>query len=293
LNTGEVELDAEGFWSGFMRLPGVMFRSVPVPMLTVTYLLKVNLSGNIISEFPMNLLRCESLVELRLDRNDFTHIPLELSRNTKLEVLTLYGNPRLAVPSAYVATKGGLYLLEYFRRFSQVFNEGEQGANLDLLNMRLPVVPPEVCAQTQLIRLSLSRNRLSWVPPDVGRLSFLVDLNLSWNYLYSLPDTLGDLDRLEVLNFESNKLYTLPDSMSRLSNLRVLRPNSNRLGDVPSSVLEQGPLKVLQFIGRSKSCRSTGELDLAEFRLTKYPGAHALPELALPSAGMVWGLLGR
>ena len=275
LIAGVVELDAQGFWSGVMRLPGVMFRAMPAPMLTVGYLLKVNLSGNIISEFPMNLLRCMSLVELRLDKNDFTHVPLELSRNTKLKVLTLHGNPRLAVPSAYIATKGSQYLLEYFRRFSEVFADGEEGPCLDLLNMRLPIVPPEVYAQTQLVRLSLSRNRLYLLSPEVGRLSFLMDLDVSWNYLHSLPDNIGELDRLEVINFASNKLYTLPDSMSQLTNLRTLLPNSNRLGNVPASVLEQGPLKVLQFISRSNSCRSTGELDLAGFGLAKYPGVHS------------------
>src|SRR5689334_13431020 len=58
---------------------------------------------------------------------------------------------------------------------------------LDLSEMGLSQLPPEIWQLTHLERLNLSRNELTELPPEIGELTNLQSLDLASNQLTSLP----------------------------------------------------------------------------------------------------------
>jgi Leucine-rich repeat (LRR) protein len=60
-------------------------------------------------------------------------------------------------------------------------------ADLDLSQLGLCALPPEIGQLSNLVGLVLSRNQLSTLPPEIGLLSALAGLYLSGNQLSTLP----------------------------------------------------------------------------------------------------------
>src|SRR5438874_1146323 len=78
--------------------------------------------------------------------------------------------------------------------------KGERhGSRLDLTNLGLIALPPEVGRLTALTGLHLSGNQLTALPPEIGRLTALTELYLHDNPGLGLPvEALGPT-HLEVL----------------------------------------------------------------------------------------------
>ena len=64
---------------------------------------------------------------------------------------------------------------------------GEVGNCLDLSDLGLSKLPPEIGQLTELTSLYLQRNQLSTLPPEIGKLTSLTSLDLDNNHLSALP----------------------------------------------------------------------------------------------------------
>lgn len=91
--------------------------------------------------------------------------------------------------------------------------------------------------------LDLSELELTVLSPEIGQLNNLQGLNLSGNQLTALPAEIGELTNLQWLYLYHNKLTTLPSEIGKLTNLRVLRLWSNDLSKIPPEI---GKLSRLQ-----------------------------------------------
>ncbi len=127
---------------------------------------------------------------------------------------------------------------------------------LDLSEMNLTVLPPEIGKLSQLNMLSLYGNLLTIIPSDIGKLSQLTHLGLSRNRLTTLPSEIGHCSKLTWLHLYKNQLATIPSEIGKLSQLKMLHLEQNRLTSLPPQI---GNLSQLT------------ELYLEENRLTSLP----------------------
>src|SRR5262245_25523974 len=69
--------------------------------------------------------------------------------------------------------------------------------DLDLDDLGLTALPPEVGELTWLKSLSLFNNRLTSLPTEIGHLKSLTSLDVRQNRLTNLPNELRNLSKLE------------------------------------------------------------------------------------------------
>jgi Leucine-rich repeat (LRR) protein len=70
---------------------------------------------------------------------------------------------------------------------------GEAGTTLDLTQLGLVTLPPEIVKLTALTELYLWNNKLRTLPPEISKLSALTCLNLATNQLSALPPEIRKL----------------------------------------------------------------------------------------------------
>jgi hypothetical protein len=117
--------------------------------------------------------------------------------------------------------------------------------SLDLSNLGLIKLPPEIGILVQLEELSLGSNQLSELPAEIGNLVNLHRLDVQANRLTSLPLEIGNLTSLIVLDLAGNELASLLPEIGNLQNLETLWLQLNRLRDLPAEIGKLGNLRRL------------------------------------------------
>ena len=122
----------------------------------------------------------------------------------------------------------------------------ERWTSLDLSDLGLSVLPPEVLDLRDLEQLNLWDNRLTHLPEAIGRLNRLTGLYLGGNQLTELPEAIGALGELTNLDAAGNRLTTVPDSIGRLVRLVSLDVSGNPIRRLPPSVARLTALETLE-----------------------------------------------
>ncbi len=134
-------------------------------------------------------------------------------------------------------TRRDLTVIEGAHEICQWMNQHQETLarieDLDLSNLRLTYLPPEIGLFRGLIRLNLFNNQLTIVPEELGNLNRLRMLNLSNNQLTVIPAILGNLRQLEVLYLHHNKLTVIPVELGNLTALEILFLSYNKLTELP------------------------------------------------------------
>ncbi len=123
---------------------------------------------------------------------------------------------------------------EALKRIEQAARE--KSAALDLSDLALTALPPEIGRLGGLKELHLYRNQLTTLPPEIGRLVGLTVLHLGGNQLTTLPPEIGQLVGLTVLHLGINPLTMLPPEIGRLVGLRSLYLFDNLLTMLPPEI---------------------------------------------------------
>ena len=100
---------------------------------------------------------------------------------------------------------------------------------------------------SQSTHLNLSNLHLSTLPPEIGKLTHLTTLDLSQNNLTSLPSEIGNLSNLTILNLKWNKIHTLPSEIGKLQKLTWLNLTKNRFR-LPDDIYGKLPIELIQYI---------------------------------------------
>jgi internalin A len=161
------------------------------------------------------------------------------------------------------------------------------GKTLDLNNLELTRVPPEIGQLSTLEVLQLFGNQLRELPPEIGQLSALDTLYLIENQLSELPPEIGQLSALSVLQLDDNQLCELPPELGQLSELSVLTLNGNQLSELPPEIGRLSQLQILILEGNR--LRELPE-SLRGFEKLKYLLLHGNEALELPGEvlGPTW-----
>ncbi len=116
---------------------------------------------------------------------------------------------------------------------------------LDLSNLGLASVPPEIRQLERLQQLTLARNRLQQLPAEIWQLHSLSILDLSRNQLPRIAAAIADLSALRRLDVDNNRLKTLPVEFGQLSNLQHLFVGGNPLTTIPPAIFALSGLRTL------------------------------------------------
>jgi internalin A len=99
---------------------------------------------------------------------------------------------------------------EALGRIKACLSQGKKGTSLNLSDLGLTSLPPEIGQLSALTELYLNINQLTSLPPEIGELTALTLLYLSDNQLASLPAEIGQLKNLGQLYLHENPALDLP-----------------------------------------------------------------------------------
>jgi hypothetical protein len=117
--------------------------------------------------------------------------------------------------------------------------------DLDLSEVGLTYLPPEICQLSQLQTLDLDQNQLTSLPAEIGQLPRLQRLYLNQNQLTRLPAEIGQLSQLRWLFLNQNQLASLPAEIGQLSQLLWLDSSQNQLVALPTEIGQLSQLEEL------------------------------------------------
>jgi len=114
----------------------------------------------------------------------------------------------------------------------------------DLINLtglylndnKLTLLPPEIGTLTKLTNLNLENNQLTALPPEIGKFTDLTYLSVSNNQLAALPPEIGALVKLDRLYLINNHITWLPPDIGLLASLKWLRLSKNQLTSLPAEI---------------------------------------------------------
>jgi len=154
---------------------------------------------------------------------------------------------------------------EALRRIEKCFRTGSD--TLDLSELNLKTLPPEVFKLTHLKELNIGLNQLESLPPEIGYLTQLESLNIEDNKIKTLPPEIGNLKGLEFLYLGGNQLEILPIEIGNLTDLRQLSLDNNQFKVFPSVITNLKKLEHL-YIGYNEIQILPPEIwDLTQLRL--------------------------
>ncbi|MDP1608272.1 MAG: leucine-rich repeat domain-containing protein [Chlamydiales bacterium] len=116
---------------------------------------------------------------------------------------------------------------------------------IDLSDLGLTILPPEIKLFTGLEELCLNDNQLEMLPEWISSLTRLKHLSLNRNCFSEFPHPIISLSQLEVLIFKENTLIELPDSIVELRNLRILKLKDNEIATLPECFSDLSSLREL------------------------------------------------
>ncbi len=117
--------------------------------------------------------------------------------------------------------------------------------NLDLVGMRLEIIPKEIGFLTNLKLLDMSSNRIKNIPKEIGFLTNLRLLDMSSNRIKSIPKEIVLLSNLSTLNLQYNKIKIIPPEIGMLHNLKNLFLGVNNIKTLPDEFFN---LENLEFL---------------------------------------------
>ncbi len=130
-------------------------------------------------------------------------------------------------------------------------------SRLDLSDLCLTSLPPEIGQLTALQKLRLGNNALTTLPPEIGQLTALQQLHLGNNpSLTSLPPEIGQLTALQELDLRNSRpsespvgLTCLPPEIGQLTALKELDLRGNSLTRLPTEIGQLTALEELRLDG--------------------------------------------
>lgn len=185
----------------------------------------LNLEGNNLMYIPSRVSKLAGLTDLRLCHNLIMALPNELRALSQLTCLNLGCNVLMGVSNdeynnndrhdITVTQKDGLCVEKGFDSLEELYlynNElivepipidfyKQRGKTLRVLNLsdvNIGLLPPEISYMIKLERLFISNCRLKALPVDLGQLPCLVDLKLNSLEPIIMPDGFMALEELEM-----------------------------------------------------------------------------------------------
>ncbi|MCK0147187.1 hypothetical protein MWU78_16130 [Arenibacter sp. F26102] len=125
---------------------------------------------------------------------------------------------------------------------------------LNLWELNINLLPPEIGHLTQLEMLILTNNNIEVLPPEIGNLTYLKYLDINNNKLSSLPSEIGNLTKLTDLIVMGNYLSSLPSEIENLKQLEVLVIRNNNFNSYPTFLGNLSTLNHINLLNNPALC---------------------------------------
>ena len=125
--------------------------------------------------------------------------------------------------------------------------ENETTLELNLSNLGLTAIPPEITQLTNLQWLGLSHNQLTTIPSILTELPSLRTLWLNSNRLTTIPSEITKLTKLKSLDLYNNQLTIIPPEIAQLTKLRSLALGNNQIAAIPPEIAQLTKLQTFWF----------------------------------------------
>eukprot|EP00775_Hariotina_reticulata_P004492 gene4492-4745_t len=236
----------------FLDLSFNKLAALPSSMGSLGKLTSLNLGFNPLNSFPDAVCSMLELRELNIDNTGVSSFPTGLGELRQLEALQAEGC-HLVAPFAALYSKDPLMLV----KLHDVLNH-----TLDMSDLELEQVPPQILRLSGLTSLNLSKNAIKDLPQELGQLDQLVHVSLRGNPLrqpyLKILDSKGEQGLLRFLSPAANNTaaaMTLPNqglldiegcgfeavpkevwSLPDRTALKALNLINNRLKDLPEEL---------------------------------------------------------
>lgn len=117
---------------------------------------------------------------------------------------------------------------------NKVIKEKAEILNLD--NIELESLPPEIFELKWIKRLTARNNNIRVIPKKIKELHLLREIDLSNNKITFLPKIISELKDLEEINLNDNNIREFPEEITLLSKLSILFISDNLIGKIPNSI---------------------------------------------------------
>jgi len=167
-----------GLWSGF------------------TYVTKLDLNNNTLSELPNTMSALQTLDILFLSENKFETIPSVIGSLNRLRVLSLRGNLLTELWATSLPTSSLVWLI--------------------LTNNKISTIDPNIKEVKLLRKLMLSHNRISSIPVELGECTDLELVRLANNNIEDIPREVLTLSKLAWISISGNPISTSPKEVTKV-----------------------------------------------------------------------------
>lgn len=140
---------------------------------------------------------------------------------------------------------GKRFCLNYSEGFVEICKEHTHNKALNLQNIKLKSINPNIETFEDLKYLYLQKNALGSIPIEITALQKLQILNLQKNNLKTFPKYVLKLPNLHLLNLSQNKIKKIPAAIPQLESLAHLDLSKNKIVDFPEQI---GQLKKLTYL---------------------------------------------
>jgi Leucine-rich repeat (LRR) protein len=116
---------------------------------------------------------------------------------------------------------------------------------LVLTNTQIKELPAEICKLGQLQTLYLTKTQIKELPAEICKLGQLQTLYLSNTQIKELPAAIGNLGQLQRLNLSNTQIKELPAEICKLGQLQTLVLTNTQIKELPAEIGNLGQLQML------------------------------------------------
>ena len=201
---------------------------IPEDIQKLDRLKVLSLAMNRLENLPDSLSTMRTLTELRVNRNMMRDVPNCLKVMDWMKTLKI-GENMFEHITEEMSTKSTATML----RYRDMLEKARVEHIINLSNMAIRSIPPELAAIDVLTDLNISNNQIAVIPDFVGsNFPDLLRFDMSYNRISKLPDSLHALKHLNSLNMDHNQLSEIPDSCSYLVSLQRISASYNHIQDI-------------------------------------------------------------
>ena len=245
---------------------------LPVEILKLKQLKKLDIAHNQIKVLPGQLQELEGLEELILDGNplhtlepaffrlnklkklfarscELESLPSDVQYLKQLQVLALNNNLLKNLPASMERLKWlkELHLNDNaLETLPETMGSLEELVRISLKNNQLKTLPQQL-RWSKIYKLDLENNQLKSLPESIVNCKYLNEIKLRGNHITSLPDSLAQLTTYYFnIDISHNELTKVPDVLGKIKQLRTLNLSHNQLTVLPDELSKAQQLYYLR-----------------------------------------------
>jgi internalin A len=214
-----------------LDLSGNSLTTLPPQIGLLTQLETLIIESCGLTKLPIEIGNLKNLKELVLTANNLIALPSEIGSLVSLEKLDLCFNTEIReLPTEFGKLTNLQELLisdnyfdkSYLDEFLLTITHFSKLKLLEMVNIGITTIPPEIAKLDQLEDLDLHYNQLSDLPNEFAKIISLKNLDICGNYFSKLPECIYELRNLESIYAGENNLEHIDSRISQLKRLRAL-----------------------------------------------------------------------